>query len=102
MKLLRLFKLVLTIRCSEASQLASDALDRTLDWDERIALRWHTFVCGPCRRWLQQLRGLREVLMKMPDRLRRDASDITTIRLSPERRQRIKQLLAEAQRHESN
>ncbi len=101
MKLLRFLKLVATIRCERATQLASDALDRELSWDERFALRWHTIVCAPCRRMMQQLGTLRQTLARMPDGWRINVSDASTVRLSPERRAQIKRLLLDAQRLES-
>ncbi len=87
-------KFILTMRCEEASRLASDALDRKLSLSERLALRAHTYICRSCRRVHAQLQMLREFLDQMPSAWRSRLSDAP--RLSPERRRRIEQLLTEA------
>lgn len=94
-------KLILTLRCEAASQLASESLDRELTAAERWALRVHALVCRPCRRLIRQLRSIRVLVTKMPATVR-DASRGSITRLSPERRHEIKRLLHEAQRLQSN
>lgn len=101
MRLLKSIKLILSLRCNEATQLASDALDRKLTWDERIALRLHTLVCVACRRCMRQLRAMHESFRKLPEQWRQDASLPHDIRLSAERQRQIKQLLADAGRLDS-
>ena len=92
-------KLILTVRCEEASRLASDALDRRLTLSERIAVRAHTWICRSCRRFHTQLAMLREFLKRMP-KAQRDSLAATAPRLSDERRLRIERLLAESARNE--
>jgi len=94
MKLANL-KLVFSLRCHEASELASVALDRELTASERWGLRLHTFVCKPCRRLVRQLRAMREMMRSAPLSLHA-SSDGAIAQLSPERRQQIKQILADA------
>ena len=53
---------ILTLQCEEASQLASDALDRPLCWYERLALAGHRLTCRPCRRLKSQLLQLRDAI----------------------------------------
>ena len=53
--------LILTLRCEEASRLASESLDRPLGPTDRWALRLHTWICGPCRCFLRQIRQIRRI-----------------------------------------
>lgn len=34
--------------CRRATQLMSQRLDRPLSWSERLSLRFHLSMCGPC------------------------------------------------------
>jgi anti-sigma factor RsiW len=88
-------RLVLALRCDEASELASAALDRELTAKERWALRFHTFVCKPCRRLVRQLRAMRELMSSAPLSLDASAAGASA-QLSAERRRQIKQMLADA------
>jgi Putative zinc-finger len=96
----RNLKLIFSLRCAEASQLASESLDRELTPSERWALRLHTFVCHPCRRLLKQLRAMREAIAGMPDAVR-EASRGSLTQLSAQRRTEIKRLLREAQQRDA-
>lgn len=49
---------ILTLHCDRAEHLASDALDRRLDFHQRAALRMHTLICRSCRHFRRQLRLL--------------------------------------------
>ena len=88
-------RLIVHASCEEASRLASEALDRELTWSEHWALRLHTLLCGSCRRMMRQLSQLRALVAKMPDsaqqKLRAELPQLST-----ERKQHMKQLLADA------
>ena len=86
---------LLSLSCCEAARLASEALDRDLTRRERWALRIHTFLCRGCRQFAAQLRVLRQALSAAPEQLRQQWHD-GAAKLSPERREDIKRLLAEA------
>lgn len=101
MKTLHTIKLMLTIHCDDASRLASDGLDRELTRSERAILRWHLFVCHRCRRFLQQIELLRQLVQRMPELWRTAAHNNVSVHLSPERRRQIKQALSAAQRLEA-
>lgn len=60
MKVLRRIHYILTLRCEEASRLASERLDRPLTWYERAALRGHQISCWSCRHFANQLQGIRD------------------------------------------
>ncbi|HBE69000.1 MAG TPA: hypothetical protein DDW52_12700 [Planctomycetaceae bacterium] len=80
---------ILTIRCREASRLASESLDRRLLVHERLALRLHQVVCWSCRQFERQLRLLRDAanrLHQAPSESQPDAE------LSAAAKQRLKNL----------
>lgn len=56
---------LLTASCEEITRLASQELDRPLTRGERFALRLHLLYCSACRRFRQQIRGLREAMHRM-------------------------------------
>lgn len=86
---------LLGLSCCEASRLASEALDRALTRRERWALRIHTCVCVGCRRFAAQIAAIRAAVAAMPPEWRQQLNHSTT-RLSAERREKIKRLLADA------
>ncbi len=88
-------KRIFSTRCQEASELASAALDRELTASERWGLRLHTLLCKPCQRLIRQLQMMRKMMHSIPSAQRKSMNG-TIARLSPDRRQQIKQLLADA------
>ena len=85
---------ILTLRCEEASLLASRELDQPLGLAERVALRGHSLVCRSCRRLRRQLFFLHVALQRQDvTLLEKDDEDAS---LSPEARARIEHVLAEA------
>jgi len=46
--------------CRQATQLASEEMDRTLAGSERFALKLHTLLCVGCRHYRQQLSFIRQ------------------------------------------
>ncbi len=85
---------ILTLRCEEASLLASQELDEPLGLAQRLAIWGHLLACRSCRRFRRQLWFLREALR------RRDAALVQAgpeqDALSPAGRARIKQALEQA------
>ncbi|MHC4969193.1 MAG: zf-HC2 domain-containing protein [Planctomycetota bacterium] len=73
--------------CRRATFLISASLDRGLTRRERLALRMHLLICGPCRLFQRQLRLLRVFVREHPPR----ALPISylTARLTPEARARM-------------
>ncbi|MCH8822031.1 MAG: zf-HC2 domain-containing protein [Planctomycetes bacterium] len=55
-------KKVLTLRCHESSRILSEASDGELSFIDKLALRGHLLVCGPCRKYQKQLRKLRSLI----------------------------------------
>ena len=89
--------MLVNLPCEKASRLASASLDRPLSRSERWALRVHTFVCGNCHRALRQLQLLHTIASKMPEAAQRQFRAALP-QLSVVRKQRVKQLLADARR----
>ncbi|MFK7734786.1 MAG: hypothetical protein AB8B50_02090 [Pirellulaceae bacterium] len=84
-------KLILTIRCEQASQLTSESLDRELDSHERIAVRFHQAVCWSCRKFEEQLHLLRAVMRKSKEQ---EFEELTQGPSLPEEsKQRLRNLL---------
>jgi hypothetical protein len=46
------------LKCRDVPAEAEVLLDGDLSLGRRMALRFHLFMCGPCRRYLRQLRQL--------------------------------------------
>ncbi|MBU2572138.1 MAG: anti-sigma factor [Gammaproteobacteria bacterium] len=85
------------LTCKEASVLATKAMDGKLTFRERVGLRLHVAMCGLCRRYVRDMKRLRETV--------RSASQIEfkllpeSVTLSRSSRERIKQALNNALRH---
>lgn len=85
------------LTCKEASVLATKAMDGKLTLRERVGLRLHVAMCGLCRRYVRDMKRLRETV--------RSASQIEfkllpeSVTLSRSSRERIKQALNNALRH---
>jgi hypothetical protein len=89
-------RIIVSLSCEEASRLASESRDCELSRSERWGLRFHTLVCRGCHRVRRQLVLLRAVAAKVPESAQH-AIRAALPQLSLDRKQRIKQLLAEAQ-----
>ena len=74
------------LSCKEVSHLVSQSLDRKPPFWQRIQVRLHLLMCRLCSRFRRQTLFLR-------DAGRRLAVEETDDTLSPEARERIKQLL---------
>lgn len=49
------------MNCKQATQLLSEKLDRPLDKKEKIALYFHTTMCGSCKNFSNQMEELRNI-----------------------------------------
>ncbi len=56
------------LNCKEASRLMSQRQDRELSVGERLALRMHLALCGPCVRVSEQVEFLRKALARYAGR----------------------------------
>jgi len=77
------------LSCKQASQLVSQSLERKLNWQERMALRLHLWMCKYCRRFGQQLQAFRVMLIRMV----REMENNTQITLPTESKQSIANLI---------
>jgi hypothetical protein len=81
---------VLTLRCEEASRLASESLDRPLPFEERLAMRLHQMICRSCRRYARQVVELRRISTRLAEQV---DPPVLAIPLPEEARERIKRTL---------
>ncbi len=82
------------LNCRDATELSSRLMDDKLSTGRRISLRLHLMICYLCRRYLKQVRLIREAVHRMDEELDRYAEALD-IRLSPEARERIRATLNE-------
>ena len=54
------------LSCKQASLLQSQALDRSLNFGERVSLRLHTAICAACTRTEKQLAFLHRAMARYP------------------------------------
>ncbi|QBQ54326.1 zf-HC2 domain-containing protein [Nitrosococcus wardiae] len=54
------------LSCREVTEQASDYLESTLPWQQRLGIRLHLFLCRHCRRYLRQLRAVTIAFRQMP------------------------------------
>lgn len=52
------------MKCTQATQLLSEKLDRPLSTKEKLALGLHTSICTPCRQFGKHMLTLREITQK--------------------------------------
>jgi hypothetical protein len=80
------------LNCRDTAKLASEAMDRTLPLMRRISVKIHLMMCKFCRRYLRQVRFIREILQLAPEEMK-DAPESTAIRLSSDARVRIREAM---------
>ena len=61
------------LKCKEITDLASDYIDKNLDWKNRFSMKMHLFLCKHCSRFMQNFKTTIQV-----------ASNIEQQPLSPE------------------
>lgn len=54
-------------RCREVTHLVLTSQDRPLRWSERLKIRNHLLFCGPCTRFVQQMRFMRQAMRQWRD-----------------------------------
>ncbi|MCG8323911.1 MAG: zf-HC2 domain-containing protein [Thiotrichales bacterium] len=48
-------------KCSEITRLVSESEERKLSFVERMAVRLHLFICGPCEHYKNHLSLLKKI-----------------------------------------
>lgn len=84
------------LTCKDATRLVSESQERNLGFRERWALRVHLWMCDNCRRFERQIRLLRQAMRIMAHR---PDSESPAVELPAEARERIRQAIAERDRH---
>ena len=75
-----------TMTCKELSRLASQQLDQPLPLLTRLRMRLHFLICAWCRRYVKQVRLLREVAPKYEEKV----AAVSDKSLSADAKQRMK------------
>ena len=75
--------------CRQVSQMQSEALDRSLPFSKRAAMRLHLLVCSWCRRYGKQIRFLKSAAQEHGE----DFESAGAHGLSEEARERMKQAM---------
>ena len=84
------------LNCRDASRLSSEAMDHSLPWAKRLALRLHLSMCRYCKRYADQLRFIHQIADLGGDQLS-ETSSASEIRLTEDAKQRIQRAM-----HQSN
>lgn len=80
--------------CRTITPKLGESLDRRLDLWTRFVLNLHIFTCGPCRRYLHQIKFIKEAVDIANERLQNDTD--ARVQLSAEAKDRIKRSLSAA------
>ena len=83
----------MSLSCSKAAKLQSQAIHRPLSRSERIGLRVHLALCGWCSRYGEEVRFLRTATENHSE----DSHTQADCRLSQEARERIGRRIQTAQ-----
>jgi predicted anti-sigma-YlaC factor YlaD len=54
------------LTCRELTELATDYLERDLPWRKRLLVQVHLWMCIHCRRYLDQVRKVIQLLQRLP------------------------------------
>ncbi len=54
------------LSCKELTEIATDYLEQDLPWRKRLSVRVHLWMCRHCRRYLDQMRTVIELLRRLP------------------------------------
>ena len=73
------------LTCKEASKIISQSLDRPLSWSDHMKLKFHLFICDACTRFSQQLRLIKNAVL----RIKFETENDETIQLSLDAKARI-------------
>ena len=83
---------LLVYPCTKITALVSQSLDEELPLLTRVRVRAHLAMCTLCRRFMEQLHFIRNVLRRNPERLD-DQETPPSSGLSQEARDRLKRAL---------
>lgn len=78
-----------TPSCKEVVRLISDSMEQPLSLRRRLSIRLHFLICKWCFRYQKQLRFIRNILSRNPEKVGETAPDA----LSQETKERIKKAL---------
>jgi hypothetical protein len=85
---------LLNLPCDGMTRLASESLDRDLDFWEKLAFRSHILYCSACRRYTRQIAFVSEAMRRLLIQLE-SGEPLPGAALPDEARERIKHALRE-------
>jgi len=77
--------------CRDITALVSRSMENDLSWREKLVLKTHLYTCIACRRYLSQLKFMREVIAKREEKL--EKGETAAPRLSADAAERLKNAL---------
>ena len=80
--------------CKTITPKLGESLDHKLKLWTRLIMQLHMFTCGPCRRYLHQIKFIKKAVRAADERLRIDPD--SRIGLNPDAKNRIRQNLRNA------
>lgn len=80
--------------CKTITPKLGESLDRNLDLWTRLIMKLHLFTCGPCRRYLHQIKFVKEAVRMAAEHLKNNSD--ARVELSAEAKDRIKLRLSAA------
>lgn len=92
-RILEIWRL-LNAPCEDMTRLTSKAMDATLPFWERFAVKLHLLYCRACRRYKEHLLLLREAMRRAGEQAA--AGDDSSATFSAEARERIRRALRDA------
>lgn len=81
--------------CRDFAEVISESMERELSLGERLAIRFHTLYCNSCRRYLRQVRAIRQMIARWLERAGQ-AEPTSEATMPAELRERIEQALRDA------
>jgi len=78
-----------TPTCPEVVRILSEGMERKLSLGMRIKLRIHFLMCSFCERYMKQLKYIREVSSKFPEKI----GDVSEAKLPDDAKERMKSAL---------
>ena len=92
---------MLTPTCEVITQKVSRSMDEPLSVKERLQVRLHLMMCEFCTRYRDQLLTIRQKIREQSE-VWDDDTDISEFRLSPDKREQIKQKMRDSASDSSN
>ena len=64
------------ISCRKAARLASEQMERPLTRMERMSLKIHGVLCGPCHRYGSQINGIHDIMPHLDEHISENGNSL--------------------------